>query len=183
MQPNHAADRAAAHEWAKELIASDDWIILDTETTGLGPKDQVVEIAIIDHLGHPLLDQRIKPTIPIPPAATAVHGLDDAALADKPTFADIAPVIQALLHDKTIICYNLDFDFRLLIQTAAATNTDPLTPAAWCAMQQYSRYCGDWSDYHGNYRYQRLPRQPGHHSAISDCRQTLALIQRMAANP
>jgi DNA polymerase-3 subunit epsilon len=48
-----------------------------------------------------------------------------------------------------------------------------------CAMQWYAQYVGEWHDYWGNYRWQRLPG--GDHSALGDARATLSLLKRMAA--
>ena len=42
-------------------------VYLDTETTGLGRDDEIVEIALLDHDGTALADLRVKPRKPIPP--------------------------------------------------------------------------------------------------------------------
>jgi hypothetical protein len=49
-----------------------------------------------------------------------------------------------------------------------------------CAMSNYASFVGEWNDYHGNYKWQRLPG--GDHSAIGDCLATLELIKKMAAS-
>jgi hypothetical protein len=46
-------------------------------------------------------------------------------------------------------------------------------------MLWYAPYAGEWSDYHGEYRWQRLG---GNHDALGDCRAVLELLQRAAAN-
>jgi DNA polymerase-3 subunit epsilon len=46
-------------------------------------------------------------------------------------------------------------------------------------MRQYAAFVGEWNEYHGNYRWQRLPG--GDHSALGDARATLSLLKRMAA--
>ncbi|MEU2426933.1 exonuclease domain-containing protein [Streptomyces sp. NPDC007851] len=47
------------------------------------------------------------------------------------------------------------------------------------AMIPYSNWCGDWSDYWGNYSWQPLPG--GDHRAISDCRAVVDVLRAMAA--
>ena len=55
-------------------------------------------------------------------------------------------------------------------------------------MEPYAHHWGEWSDYHGCYKWQRLTSaciQQGieiedAHSAIGDCRMTLALIRKLA---
>jgi DNA polymerase-3 subunit epsilon len=46
-------------------------------------------------------------------------------------------------------------------------------------MHWYAQFVGDWNEYHGNYKWQRLPG--GDHSALGDCRATLAVLKEMAA--
>ena len=47
-----------------------------------------------------------------------------------------------------------------------------------CAMEQWAIWCGDYSEHHGNYRWQRLN---GGHRALDDCRACLELLHQMAA--
>ena len=47
-----------------------------------------------------------------------------------------------------------------------------------CAMNQWAIWCGDYSEYHGNYKWQRLN---GGHRALEDCRACLGLLHQMAA--
>ena len=46
-------------------------------------------------------------------------------------------------------------------------------------MEWYAQYCGDWSEYHGSYTWQRLPGAG--HRAIEDARAALDVIKEMAA--
>ena len=50
-------------------------VYLDTETTGLDPKDEIVEISIVDEDGSVLLEKFVRPSMPIPREATRIHGL------------------------------------------------------------------------------------------------------------
>lgn len=175
-------DRRSAEQWARDLLAQTDFVILDTETTGLDNDAEIVQIAVIDHAGQVLLNTLVKPTYPIPPGATRIHGITDEQVKDAPTFVEIAAQVSTLLSGKRIVIYNAEYDARLLRQTAKAAGLSPswAVLTADCAMLAYSQWIGDWSDYHGNYRFQRLPG--GDHSALGDARATLAVIRRMAAN-
>ena len=77
-----------AHQRAKEYMERKP-LFLDTETTGLGPADQVVEIAVLDAEGAVVFHSLVKPTVPIPAEATAIHGIRDEDVAGAPTFAGI----------------------------------------------------------------------------------------------
>ncbi len=95
-------------------------IILDTETTGLRARDgdRVVEIGAValDSLvatGEPF-HRYINPECPMPAAATEVHGLTDAFLADKPRFAEVVADFLAFVGDAPLVIHNAAFDMGFL---------------------------------------------------------------------
>jgi len=60
---------------------------------------------------------RVNPTIPIPAGASAVHGIYDADVADKPTFAHLAAEVNGLIQDSDLAGYNSNkFDIPLLAE-------------------------------------------------------------------
>lgn len=62
-------------------IHDDEWVLIDTETTGLYPPVYVVEIAAQLFRGFvpvgPAFQAIVDPGVPIPPDATAIHGYTD----------------------------------------------------------------------------------------------------------
>ena len=44
-------DRNAAIQWARELLAKPNWVILDTETTGIDNMAEIIQIGVLDHTG------------------------------------------------------------------------------------------------------------------------------------
>lgn len=94
-----------------------EYIVLDTETTGL-VSPGVCEIAwlrVDEDLN--ILDQfesRVNPERPIEPGAQAVHGISDADVADKPTLAEVAALLPKGLK---VIGHNVQFDLRVLGDT------------------------------------------------------------------
>jgi DNA polymerase-3 subunit epsilon len=174
--------RTSAAQWAKDLLSTDPnwWVILDTETTGLSDSDQIVQVAVIDGAGNVLLNTLVKPTIQISESASRIHGITDETVKDARSFMVVWDEISDLIYGKLLIIYNAGFDLRLMQQSAMACGATMLEfPCDWNdAMDQYSQWCGEWSDYRGNFRWQRLPS--GDHSALGDCQAVLALIKRMA---
>tara|TARA_B100001179_G_scaffold211517_1_gene178833 strand:- start:262 stop:834 length:573 start_codon:yes stop_codon:yes gene_type:complete len=169
----------SSKEWDK-LIKSENWLILDTETTGTDKTSQIIEIGIIDPYGHVLMNQRIRPIgiSRMPAQAKKVHGIGIPDLKDSPYFADIVQEFMAIISNKTILCYNADFDYRLLMQTAEANDMRIGLNNFSCVMKRYAEYVGEWDDYRKSYKWQKLPG--GTHGAIGDCNATLAVIVRMA---
>jgi DNA polymerase-3 subunit epsilon len=59
--------------------------------------------------------RRLNPEIPIPPEASAVHGIYDADVANEPTFGKIARSLVMYLEGCDLCGYNLwSFDLKLL---------------------------------------------------------------------
>ncbi len=95
--------------------------VIDTETTGLGPQDEIVEIAVINERGQAVLNTLVKPTKPIPLEATAIHGISDERVANAPSWDEVYPLFRDLLQDTEVFMYNAEFDLRLIVQTMELT--------------------------------------------------------------
>ncbi len=101
------------------LIALDA-VAIDTETTGLDPrKAWIVEIAAVRLVGGRLQPKAafrrlVRPGEPIPKLAVGVHGIDDAAVADAPAFADIWPELSAFIGGAVVIGHAIGFDLAVL---------------------------------------------------------------------
>jgi len=173
-------DRNEAARWARSMLERSDWMILDTETTGLSRDDEIVQIAALSPEGGSLLDTLIRPLRAIPPDATAIHGITNDDVAEAPAFPEIHDLLRELMESRIVVIYNAAFDMRLLNQTLSKyklplLDLDP--DRVECAMLRYSAWIGElWGD--GSYKWQRL--EGGDHTALGDCRATLALIRRMA---
>jgi DNA polymerase III epsilon subunit-like protein len=176
-----ALDRRKSIEWSRALLAApSQWVVLDTETTGLGLTDEVIQIAVLAPDGSTLLDSLVRPArrAEIPPQASAIHHITIDMLAGAPTFVQLGPRLADALAGKRIVAYNAEYDRRLLKQTALMSG-GRAPQARWeCAMIAYSRFVGEWDSRKNDYRFQRLPS--GDHSAAGDCRATLKLIELMA---
>lgn len=173
-------DRVAAVRWAREELSKDDWVILDTETTGLH-NAEIVEIAIVSHTGEPLLNTLIKPSIPIPADVVAIHGISDEMVADAPTFPEIYPQIVQTLEGKRAFIYNAAFDIKILnyCRNLHKLKSLNLSKRYECIMEWHAQWAGDWSDYHESYRWHPLD---GGHRALGDCLAALERIKKMAAD-
>lgn len=96
-------------------------IVLDTETTGLDPRDghRVVEIGCVELSYHiPTgreLHLYINPERDMPEEAFAIHGISEAMLADKPVFADIVDqFLDFIGDDAALVIHNAPFDAKFL---------------------------------------------------------------------
>lgn len=181
-------DRDEIIEWTRERLRLKDFVILDTETTGFDPGDEVVQIGIIDADGSELLDTLVKPEEPrlMPKRAEEVHGITMEMLANAPTLFELAQQIMNEIDDRLVICYNDQFDMRLIEQTSSKYDLSSrgcnLQMKSDCAMLAYSQFIGTPGKYSGQYKWQKLPRlNEENHKAVSDCHLTLALMRDIAA--
>ena len=99
-------------------------VFFDLETTGTDiAKDRIVQIGAIKIA--PNGDKEVKnvlvnPTIPIPEGASAVHGIYDKDVQDKPLFKQIAKSMLQWLQSCDLAGYNSDnFDIPLLAEEFA----------------------------------------------------------------
>jgi DNA polymerase-3 subunit epsilon len=91
---------------------------VDLEMTGLDANsDRVVEVCVERVVGNRTVDRvhsLIRPDAKIG-GASHVHGLDEAALADAPSFATIADRILAVLDGAVFVAHAAEWDARFLI--------------------------------------------------------------------
>ncbi len=192
-------DRKVALARAARLLRHQDLVILDTETTGYGKNDEIIEICVIDLQGAVLFDTLLHPSRPIPERATAIHGITDEMTAGCPTFAEIAGDLLAILSltpIRAIATYNAEFDRRMLLQTALTwqrPNQVGTHFTEWhCLMRLYSAYHGEWQQYFHNYKFQSLEQAAEHcgvalpeglrpHRARADALLALGVLKAMAA--
>lgn len=132
-------------------------IFLDTETTGLDPRDQIVEIAVVDSDGAVLFESLVRPTVRIPPDVIRIHGITDKMVADAPTWLEMWSELERLLAGRLVGIYNADFDLRMMRQSHLAhglTFPDGIFNN-FCIMKLYAEYYGAPGSY-GGPRWQKL---------------------------
>lgn len=191
---NLLANQRNAIEWAADLVDSGDFVVLDTETTGLPESNpHPVEIAVIDHNGNTLFNERVFPPdgVRIEPGAAKTHGITMQVLEGfgAQPFADVADKLTQVIAGKKVVIYNTGFDVPVLNRAYRAASKESPEFFGNCAMNQYAEYNGDWNDYRGNYRWVKLTeaasamgvKVENAHSALGDCQMTLGIVKALAA--
>ncbi len=91
-------------------------IVLDTETTGLEPKEghRIIEIGCVELVGRKLtgntFHQYLQPGREIDPGAIEVHGITNEFLADKPLFEDVVDDFVNFIRGAELVIHNAPFD-------------------------------------------------------------------------
>jgi DNA polymerase-3 subunit epsilon len=175
------SDRAGSVAWARSLLESGGFCVLDSETTGLKSPVQFVEIAIVDACGRTLFEGTLKPGCTIDAQATWVHGHTAKSLAESPSFREVYPDLLEALWGRRVVVYNAPYDRRVWdaeVRGLGARGALAGDLPGWeCAMRRYAAYVGEPSK-RGGYRNQKLPK--GDHSALGDALATLRLVEEMA---
>jgi DNA polymerase-3 subunit epsilon len=176
----------------REVVPRGDFVVLDTETTGIDYRAEIVQIGIIDVSAATLLDTLVRPARRIPPDATAIHGITDEMVASAPTIADVTDQICAAIRRRVVIIYNAEYDMRLLNQSSRSRGLDTNwrdQAQRWvCAMLAYAEHRGEPGRRYGEFKWHRLEVAAGYegisvgraHTALDDCRTTLALVRKLA---
>ena len=95
-------------------------IVLDTETTGISPRDghRIIEIGALELMHHlptgRSLHLYINPEREIDEGAIAVHGITLDFLADKPVFAEVAEEFLAFIGSDPLVIHNASFDMAFI---------------------------------------------------------------------
>ncbi|MCP4657301.1 MAG: type I-E CRISPR-associated endoribonuclease Cas2 [bacterium] len=168
-------------EWARSISARPDWVVLDTETTGKGRDDDVVEIAVVGSKGDVVLETLVRPDRKISPGAARVHGLTDKELRDAPAFPEVCDKVRQVVANKLVVAYNAPFDRRILRGDCGRHGGPEITAWWYCALERYQQ----WRDLRPTL-HQACEREgievSTTHRAGADARLVWELVQRMAAN-
>jgi DNA polymerase III epsilon subunit-like protein len=136
---------------AKGVIARKP-IYLDTETTGLGNNDEIIELAIIDYNGDVLFNNLIKPSKLIVRNAVNIHGISNDMVNGSKRYSEYLVEINKILKDRLICCYNIEFDMRMITQSNKIyryINKD--TRDTFCVMKFFAQMNGNFNRKFGDY--------------------------------
>jgi DNA polymerase-3 subunit epsilon len=95
-------------------------IVLDTETTGLEPKQghRIIEIGALELIDRQLTGRQfhtyVNPEREIDQGALEVHGITEEFLRDKPRFADICDDLMAFADGAELVIHNAPFDIGFI---------------------------------------------------------------------
>lgn len=181
--------RAAAAALAQAALTGRP-LYLDTETTGLGAHDEIIELCLLEADGSVLLESLVKPQRPIPADVVRVHGITNVMVADAPTWPELWPQIAEQIEGRRLAIYNADFDLRMMRQSHArySLHWARLERQSLCIMKLYAQFRGDWNQAYRSYRWHSLEnagRQcgitlPNSHRAADDALLARAVLHAIA---
>ncbi|MCB0063085.1 MAG: 3'-5' exonuclease [Caldilineaceae bacterium] len=187
---DYASARREAIARAQQYLAQEP-VYLDTETTGVRSSAEIIEISVVDHSGTLLYDALVRPRHPIPVDATRIHKITNAMVVDAPTWDAVWPQLETILGGRPIGIFNADFDLRLLRQSHhhAGLVWPDLPLDAFCIMNLYAQFYGEWDNYRQSWRWQSLDKAQrfckiplrNTHRAKDDALLARAVLQHIAS--
>lgn len=117
-------------------------VVADTETTGLGRYDRVVEIACVTlDLDDGVVDEwstLVNPMRDINAKVSSIHGIEAHHVSAAPSFAEVEPLISYALGSGVVAGHNIDFDVRMLRYEYGRLGAD-LDVESFCTLDAAAR--------------------------------------------
>ena len=163
-------------------------IVLDLETTGLSDyRNDVLQVSVIDGDGNVLINSYVKPYHnSLWEEAQRINNISPDMVADAPELHELIPKLKGIFEScDTIIGYNTLFYLSFLgfLDFSNKTIID--------VMDDFAPVYGEWSDYHEDYKWQKLVTcaqyygfdwnsiQENAHDSLGDCYATLYCYNKM----
>jgi DNA polymerase-3 subunit epsilon len=169
-------------------------VVIDFETTGPDPATcEPVEVAAVrvEWSGSSLLvleefSTLLRPSGPIDPEATKIHGITDAMVAGAPTLPDVACELLNLAHDALPCAYNEPFDRTVLHRYVSGQDCPLFDPSlvAWLDVYVMIARIDRFVSGKGRHKLSATCARHGvphesAHRALGDCKATVGLLGKL----
>jgi DNA polymerase-3 subunit alpha (Gram-positive type) len=163
-----------------------EFVIFDTETTGLDPKtgDRIVEIAALRFKGRQKLGQfhsLVNPDRQVSPRAFEINQISPEMLKDAPKMEKILPDFLNFISDSCLCAYNMPFDLGFLNNELMLAGHAPLEDYPMVDILSMSRKLFPNLERHALWFVAKTFKieTKQEHRAFSDVEMTWEVFQRM----
>lgn len=119
------------HKGKSQLAFSDDYVVMDLETTGLDPRfDEIIEIGAIKYHDDIEIDRfqsLVKPENKINSYTTELTGITDEMVQGAPDIDSVLPVFLSFVGDHLIVGHNVNFDVNFIYDSAEWLKLPPFS--------------------------------------------------------
>jgi DNA polymerase-3 subunit epsilon len=156
-------------------------VFFDVETTGLDPKyDRLIELGAVKILPsgtRETLHQRFNPNMRIPAEVSALTGISNEAVANEPTFSQMAPQVASFFDGADIAGYNVArFDAKVMVEEYKRAGMDFRLGERAILDVQAIFHLKEKRDLSAAYKYYCDKDLHGAHSATADTNATLDIF-------
>lgn len=165
---------------AREILSDlDQYMIVDTKTSGLGNRAEVIELCAMSLQGEVVLNyffhphQRLHQPRLEPHVAIAEHGLTPEVLQQKETstWDRCGATIKQTFAGKVLLAYNASFNYKMIKKTATLYGFDNPIDEIFCIMGLRQRFTGT----------NNSKILEGEHTTQGVCHQILSILREIAA--
>lgn len=159
------------------------YIVLDTETTGLKPKeDEIIQLSMLKIKNGKVIDifnEFYKPYKTIPERTTKLNGISDETVKEKSHFEDSLGEVISFIGDSPLVGHNIGFDLSFLEKYFLVKENKKIMNV-WDDTMKLSKenfyspkYSLEFLSSRFNHRY--FPS----HNSLDDCYATFELYERI----
>lgn len=116
-----------------------DFLVIDTETTGIGKPSEVCELAIVDYQSRNVLFNSLLQPYNMDgyevSKAKEVTGITTQELRNAPTLPQVWDEVLDIIHSKHTTAFNADFDLRMIRNSAMKWGLEVPVLEATCLMK------------------------------------------------
>jgi DNA polymerase III subunit epsilon len=160
-------------------------VYLDLETTGLSDDSEVVDLALVDNSGQPIVSTLVRPRHARSwNQASQVHGIFPQHVVGKDYIEHHYDKVRIALKDKNLIIYNTGFDTQYFPRSVLCVVRE-----TFCAMHMFAEFYGEFNDYYNSFKWKKLTFAAEHcgfnwgsleaHRAFADCLATRHVFHYM----
>jgi DNA polymerase III epsilon subunit family exonuclease len=159
-----------------------EFVVFDTETTGMPPAGRLVEIGALKVRGGHVVERferLVFPECPIPPQVTAIHGIRDADVAAADDAGLVVKDFIAWAGSSLLVGHNVAFDAAIVAAECRRFGIPPPDNPTWCTLRAARSLLRRPS-----HSLEALVLDLGlppasHHRALADAEHTLNLLWNM----
>lgn len=116
-------------KYEKCTSTPDDYVVVDIETTGLNYRyNNIVELGAIkykDNVEIARFHMLVQPYIPIPPEATAIHGITNEMVKDAPLIVNVINDYLKFIDNNVVVGHNISFDIKFILHECVKNDIKP----------------------------------------------------------
>lgn len=160
-----------------------EYVVIDTETTGLFKNDRIIEIGCVVFSGGKMLEEwstLINPSRDLGP--THIHKITSSMVSLAPTFEEISNDLLRLIQGRIVVCHNASFDIRMLTQEFARLGIEVNFGKPFCTMVGARHILPQGMDSLIDACNFSGIAVEGAHSALGDARMTKSLFEFVIAS-